>query len=497
MIAMVIFSSCEPQMDNAPGLGAKPTVDFSIDDTNPNYLVFTAESNNAFVYLWDFGNGMTSTQKVDTVYYPFKKDYTVTLTVSGNGGSASKTQTISISQNDPGVGQKPGLKELTGEGLGKTWEYNPIDPGYCYMTANYDWEEFWWNPYEDDPSPESDAKMYFDLDGGFNYTYIAPDGSETKGSFILDMDKMTLKIIDAQIPDQYEENCDPDVTSSGLYQVKILKDHSLLLWQDQSAVNPDDFDYGWAWKFKESGFTPPEPNGDFTFDVNGNDVTFTATNLENTNSVSWDFGYEDQTDEGEEVDFHYPFAGEYEVTMTLNGDGGSIEVTKTITIDADDPTLGEQDGLKELTNSGVGKIWEFDTSYSDGYSYMTAPDDYEDVWWNPYEDGPCEEAGYKMKFDLDGGYNYTLIADDGTETKGEFILDMDNMTLKILPVGEAHIPDQYDENCDISVTSYGLFKIQILDDGSLVLFQDQTQYHPDEYDFGWVWRFRSAGPKQD
>ena len=488
MIAVVILSSCEPQMDNAPGLGPIPKGDFTVDTTNPNYIVFEASATNAFMYNWNFGNGLTSQQQKDTIYYPFEGEYTVVLTLSGSGGSTKITKQVSVTQTDPEVGQLPGLKELTGEGAGKTWEYNPVDPGYCYMTANYDWEEFWWNPYEDDPSPERDAKMRFDLDGGYNYTYIAPDGTETHGTFILNMDKMTLKIIDAQIPDQYEENCDPDVTSSGLYQVKILKDHSLFLWQDQSAANPDDFDYGWAWKFKESGFTPPEPTGDFTYEVNGNTVSFTASYDQNTNSVSWDFGNGEE-DSGDEVEAYYPFRGDYDVTMTLNGDGGSVEVTKTITIVADDPELGQQEGFNELTNGGAGKIWVFDTGNEDGYTYMTAPDNYEDIWWNPYEDEPCAEAGYKMKFDLDGGYNYTLIADDGTETEGEFILDMENMTLKILPVGKAHIPNQYDENCDISVSSYGLFKIEILTDGSLVLFQDQTQYHPDEYDYGWVWRF--------
>jgi len=494
LIAVVILSSCEPQMDKAPGLGVKPTGDFSIDASNPNYIVFEASSDDAFLYNWTFGNGIISQSKKDTVYYPFKGDYNVVLTLSGNGGSTQISKTVTITTNDPQVGQKPGLKELTGEGLGKTWEYNEVDPGYCYMTANYDWEEFWWNPYEDDASPERDATMYFDLDGGYNYTYIDPDGNETKGSFILDMNKMTLKIIGAQIPDQYEENCDPDVTKTGVYQVKILKDHSLFLWQDQSALNPDDFDYGWAWKFKESGFTPPEPTGDFTYEVNGNTVSFTASYDANTNSASWDFGNGEE-DSGDEVEAYYPFRGDYDVTMTLNGDGGSLEVTKTITIDADDPSLGEEDGLNELTNGGAGKIWVFDTGNEDGYTYMTGNEDWEDIWWNPYEEEDCEEAGYKMKFDLDGGYNYTLIADDGTETTGEFILDMENMTLKILPAGEAHIPNQYDENCDISVTSYGLFQVKELEDGSLILWQDQTQFHPDEYDFGWAWKFVAASPK--
>ena len=487
LIAAAILVSCEPQMDQAPGLGPVPTGDFTIDASDPNYIIFDATSQGAFMYNWDFGNGLTSQSQRDTVYYPFTGDYTVVLTLSGSGGTSKVTKTVTITQNDPQVGQKPGLKELTGEGAGKTWVYNDVAE-YCYMTANYDWTEFWWNPYEDEPSPDFEAGMRFDLDGGYNYTYIAPDGTETHGSFILDMDHMTLQIIDAQIPDQYEENCDPDVTKTGFYLVKILKDHSLFLWQDQSAANPDEYDYGWAWKFRDEGFVPPAPSGNFTYTIEGNTVYFTATDIENVNSINWDFGNGEE-DSGDEVEAYYPFRGDYEVTMTLSGDGGTTEVTKEITISADDPSLGEKEGYKQLTGSGIGKVWVFDKNNENGYTYMTANYDWEEVWWNPYEDEPSNEADYKMKFDLDGGYNYTLIADDGSETKGEFVLDMENMTLRILPVGKAHIPNQYDENCDISVTSYGLFQIKVLDDGSLTLWQDQSQYHPDDYDFGWAWVF--------
>ncbi len=256
----VVFTSCDPQYDKAPEIGARPDIDFTIDDTDPNTIILNAVSDNGFMFNWDLGNGEKKQGKTISAYYPFAGEYTITCVVSGKGGETKTVKTVTIAKTDPEIAEKPGFKELTNGGHGKIWKYftpdDPTtadDPGYCFMTANYDWEEFWWNPYNDDEeteTPDYGAKMKFDLDGGYNYTYIDPDGNETKGTFLLDMDQMTLTIVNAPFPDQYEENCDPEVTASGVYQVKILEDDSLYLWQDQSAINPDDYDYGWAWVFQ-------------------------------------------------------------------------------------------------------------------------------------------------------------------------------------------------------------------------------------------------------
>ena len=259
-LVAVFTVSCEPQYDKAPEIGPRPTVAFTIDNSNPNTLILTAESDNGFMYTWDLGNGEKKQGETVSAYFPFSGEYTITCIASGKGGESSISKTVTIAETDPELAEKPGFKELTGSGKGKIWEYDVPDfpttdgdPGYCYMTANYDWEEFWWNPYNDDygtVTPDFGATMKFDLNGGYNYTFIDADGNETKGTFLLDTDNMTLKIIGAPIPDQYEENCDPEVNATGIYQVKILDDDSLFLWQDQSIFNPDDYDYGWAWVFR-------------------------------------------------------------------------------------------------------------------------------------------------------------------------------------------------------------------------------------------------------
>ncbi|MBK5208227.1 MAG: PKD domain-containing protein [Flavobacteriaceae bacterium] len=240
--------SCEPQMDNIPNIGEAPVGDISIDDSNPNSLVFEANSNNGFMYNWDFGNGSKSQKKVATSYYPFVGTYVVTCIISGKGGSTEIEQTIVISQNDPDVREQPFLKELTNTGAGKTWVYDTDnDAGYFYMTANYDWEEFWWQPADDGDLPAGIAsELMFDLNGGYNYT-LSPNANtigEMK-SFVLDNEEMTLTLINSNLPDVDDENLNPDRIPKNVFQIQILTDGELLLWQDQQ-----NDDYAWAWRFK-------------------------------------------------------------------------------------------------------------------------------------------------------------------------------------------------------------------------------------------------------
>jgi PKD repeat protein len=253
-IIAVFTTACDPQYDDAPNIGDVPTIDFSINDADPNTIIFNAISDNGFMYNWDLGNGEKKEGKTIAAYYPFAGNYTVTCVASGKGGENIISKEITVTITDPAIAEKPGFKELTNSGLGRVWAYTVPDgftdadtPGYCYMTADYDWEEFWWNPYNDDEgteSPDHNATMKFDLNGGYNYTFIDADGTEMPGTFLLDMENMTLTIVDAPYPDQYEENLNPDVAATGIYEVKILDDGTLYLWQNQL-----DWGYGWSWVF--------------------------------------------------------------------------------------------------------------------------------------------------------------------------------------------------------------------------------------------------------
>ncbi len=261
-IAALILNACNPVYDPAPNIGNPPTAKIKIvGQVDPNHIILTAETDNGFIYYWDFGTGVTSTQQTDTAYYPFAKDYTVKLIVSGKGGTAVDSTTITITQNDPAIGTLPGIKELTNQGQGRTWVFakDNCDPAgsFFYMTAGYDWTEFWWDPVPDNccnTAEVADDSIRFDLEGDFNYT-LYHNGEETKGTFVYDDDAKTIKLINANLPYCAQNGglLNPDAINTGLYEVKALNDTILKLWQNQAISG--DYSYGWTWVFKPSGVT--------------------------------------------------------------------------------------------------------------------------------------------------------------------------------------------------------------------------------------------------
>ena len=64
-----------------------PAPEFTLNQSDPNNVIFTVTSAQGFMVNWDFGNGILSQKLVDTVYFPFADTYTVSLAVSGKGGA--------------------------------------------------------------------------------------------------------------------------------------------------------------------------------------------------------------------------------------------------------------------------------------------------------------------------------------------------------------------------------------------------------------------------
>jgi PKD repeat protein len=83
-----------PQTLTAP---AQLTADFSIDNplgkvNESETVLLTNHSQNAVSYFWDFGNGMTSTEKQPVFAYSKCGIYNITLHVTGADGSIQKVK---------------------------------------------------------------------------------------------------------------------------------------------------------------------------------------------------------------------------------------------------------------------------------------------------------------------------------------------------------------------------------------------------------------------
>ncbi len=103
----------------------------------------------------------------------------------------------------------------------------------------------------------------------------------------------------------------------------------------------------------------PAPTAEFTFVVDGSDVTFTSV-VKNANTYMWDFG--DGTTSTDALPVHtYAVSGTYTVTLTVKGDGGEITTTNDVQIL---PSF-----LEMLTGGPTatdGKTWVLSRGYTEG-----------------------------------------------------------------------------------------------------------------------------------
>ena len=126
--AAALLLGCRPMDLDLHKLGAPVTEDqlsFSTTPSasTPNIIELTNTSSVNGVALWDLGNG--SIVKGDKVY-PFKGDYTITMSLYTTGGSATVSKVVSIADNDFGLLDTPGYNALTGGANateGKTWVF--------------------------------------------------------------------------------------------------------------------------------------------------------------------------------------------------------------------------------------------------------------------------------------------------------------------------------------------------------------------------------------
>ncbi len=260
--SLLLANACQLQEDSIGEIGPEPTTgDITIDSSDPNRPVFTASSDHGFVFHWDLDNNQLAEGETVTSYYPFAGDYAIECVIGGAGGATiTSNKVFNVATTDPAVGNLPVWKELTGGGTGKTWVYNTDPatgfPDYSYQTGsdlvNYPdaWTPAWsWGQCVR-ITPDINGEMYFDLNGGINYTYYqTAGGAGESGSFILDADNMTITIATPYILDYNIACTNAPVTALGVFQIKLITDDEMVLWQMQE----DEWSTGWGWSFKRKG----------------------------------------------------------------------------------------------------------------------------------------------------------------------------------------------------------------------------------------------------
>lgn len=156
------FVALSQQSCVSPNVNACFTVPSDLVDVGED-IKFTDCSINGKSYLWDFGDGTTSTKGSPNHTYTAEGDYTVTLTITKKKLTSTETQVITVgkryilnvqvdqiptvnSQGNPwDAGDNPDLQFFAKPSSASTWTYTSDENTDMAVTA----------PYMTTPSPTS------------------------------------------------------------------------------------------------------------------------------------------------------------------------------------------------------------------------------------------------------------------------------------------------------------------------------------------------------
>lgn len=177
LLFLLVFMGCEPFVEDKIDLGGPPNPTFDIIQAGtPNDFTFINTTEGAFLTQWDLGgNGTREGENVD-VNFPFKGTYEITMTTFSKGGSASASQSLTVTEDDPDA-CFGNFKLLSGCGE-KVWKLAP-EAGAMHIGPNLN--ETWWGNSEADVASRAchfDDEYIFRVNGEYEY--------DNKGAFWAD-----------------------------------------------------------------------------------------------------------------------------------------------------------------------------------------------------------------------------------------------------------------------------------------------------------------------
>lgn len=159
--------------------------------------------------------------------------------------------------------------------------------------------------------------------------------------------------------------------------------------------------------------TPPQASFSYEY-IDSNTVRFINTTTDDHFLVSWDFGALGTSDTTS-LDKFFQNSGDYPVSLTVFGKGGSSSVTQTVSIerDAPPPCVGT---TQFLTNCS-SRTWKLNP---DAGALFVGPDDGSGAtWWsNPAGDVAARACDFNDEYILhaDGTFEYKTLGDFFGET---------------------------------------------------------------------------------
>lgn len=441
LLAAVVVSSCKKD-DDKPAKEVTAGFSYTVDANNTLMYTFTNESQNATSYVWDFGDGSTTSTDANPVHtFTAAGTFTVKLTATGDGGSDVITQPVTV------VNANEMLTILTG-GDQKTWKLiRDVSTGRypleCGPEANP--TEIWWamgkgnDELANRPCVLND-EWIFKADGSFAFDAKGDYWGET-GVFAEDLLNKCNSTDDMRGPNGEDLSAwnngthqwsieEGKLTVSGLgafiglqkigtdlevktpqesvsYKITKLSEGST----DTLALETTYDNGNGHWRIvlvhydnpaDEPPLPGPKPNVTFDMAVDGLTITIT-NNTSGATSYAWDFG-DGQTSTEQNPTHTYATPGIYNVKLVASNANGSNEGSKMAFIT-------NQTVSDAVLQGGAWKIRDAATSI------FVGPGLGDPSWWQvPYTDMQPNGAWYcimndEFIFSEGGVYEYKTNGD--------------------------------------------------------------------------------------
>ena len=229
---------------------AAPIAGFSAIPTNLSVAFTTTASGDNLTYLWDFGDGNSSTEPNPTHVYAVAGTYNVTQTVTNAGGSNAITQPVTVT--DPVAAPIAGFSAI------------PTNLSVAFTTtASGDNLTYLWDFGDGNSSPEPNPTHVYAVAGTYNVTQTVTNAG---GSNAITQPVTVTDPVAAPIAGFSTAPTDLSVTFT-------------------TTASGDNLTY--LWDFGDGSITSTDPNPTHVYSVAGTyNVTQTVTNAGGSNTIT-------------------------------------------------------------------------------------------------------------------------------------------------------------------------------------------------------------------
>ncbi len=426
-------------IDSFVSVYLKPSAAFTANSTSGNVPVtvtFTDQSaGNPTSWLWDFGDGTTSTEQNPSHTYTVAGDYTVQLTITNECDASTTTQANYLRF-------EPCIKPLASFSAATTSGSVPFTVNFTDQSSGNP-ASWLWDFGDGNTSTEQNPAHQYAAPGNYTVALTVSNGcdthQDTKQDYVSVIDTVSAEFtadvtagcgsLAVQFTDQStgpvafwlwdfgdgatsnEQNPSHTYAAAGNYTVKLTITNSVN-WSSTETKS----DYIQIGVLTTAAFIASSTTGEIPLAV-----TFTDQSTGNPTSWLWDFG--DGTTSAEQNPTHtYTAVGEYTVQLTVTNACGEASETKTNYIRATPCTVPVASFAAEPTSGSVPLAVKFmDQSTGNPASWL----------WDFGDGHTSTEQNPAHQYAAPGNYTVTLKVsndcDTHTETKQDYIAVIDTV----------------------------------------------------------------------